>query len=165
MSIEYLDKGCDITIFNEIGDCFTTGIAFGVLWNFFKGFAIGVPKHRLKSGILLLRDRACLTGGFLGAWGTLYQIFYCSFKSYRKQTDILNLLYAGFSVSFVMNIRSSGFRAALESGIWSGCFLLIISGLIQVQLDANKKENLRKNIEYTKKINSNNQLALNEKIN
>jgi hypothetical protein len=131
-------------------------MAFGCVWNFFKGFA-AVPNNRWRTGIQLLRDRAPLMGGSIGVWGTLYQIFYCSIKSYRKKTDIANVLYSGFLVSTVINIRSSGLRVAIESGIWSGIFLLIICAMLQVQIEANKKkETLRKNIEYTKQVNEQN---------
>ena len=150
------EKGCDITVFNEIGDCFTTGICFGFLTNFAKGFAY-VKTKRFKSGFIMVRDRAPLMGGMIGVWGTLYHVFYCILKNYRKTGDLSNIVYSGFLVSVVMNIRTSGLKAALESGIISGMFLLIICGIIQAQNEALKKrQTMQQNIEYTKAVNEKN---------
>ncbi len=160
MSSEVFDKGCDITIFNEIGDCFTTGIVFGGLWNFAKGFSY-VPKNRFKAGIFMVRDRAALMGGSIGVWGTLYHLIYCGIKMYRQTSDIVNVVYSGFLVSVIINIRSSGFKAAFQSGIGTGLFLLIICGMLQGQAEAKKKHDImRQNIEYSKNINAKNRMNI-----
>ncbi len=73
----------------------------------------------------------------------------------------MNVVYSGFLVSVIINIRSSGFKAAFQSGIGTGLFLLIICGMLQGQAEAKKKHDImRQNIEYSKNINAKNRMNI-----
>src|SRR5690349_11652475 len=99
---------CDITIFNNIGNSFSTGIILGALWNFPKGLILSERGKKLRGALVLVRDKAPMMGGFIGAWGLMFSVFECGFRRYRGKDDLNNLVYAGFAVAFSLNLRSLG---------------------------------------------------------
>ena len=137
-------------LFFDLGDSFLTGCSMGGAWYFLKGAYFSAPKHRLKSGIQLIRQRATELGGSFATWSLFYSLSHYATVFIRKKEDPLNGLIAGFSTGFLLSIRS-GFRNALKSGFTGGVALSAIEGIVFLANNHQKKNQI---------INENNILNL-----
>ena len=116
-------------IFYDIGDSFITGISLGSVYYLIKGLYMSERKHKLKSTLNLITNKAPIIGGNFASWSLIYNISYYGALSLRKKQDIFNPFFACFSAGSIFHIRK-GWRPAIKNGLNSCLYLGLIESSI-----------------------------------
>lgn len=108
------ESPCPYRIIDDFGGAFSMGCFAGCIAYFIRGMWFSPKKERFYGGVLLLKRRAPVLGGWtcvsilsgsFALWGGLFSITDCTLIHLRNKEDYLNPIAAGFFTGGFLAIR------------------------------------------------------------